>query len=770
MASPSLQVWIVAELALKSLSDASTKTVYLSNRAALDDTNFGRYQPIIQRVSGIGVKAGETLPQSGRGQIVLDNSPNTYGLQRRFGDILERYTAIDQVVTIKIATTALSDLDITGDLSTVWVARIVGARQTYGANPTIILDIAQDTIARRVITKPINTIDFSAAPTASLGKHLPIVIGSSVEVDAIQIDATTTPKYAYCTTLGSTHISGGVQAYYVRDYDGIYRQVTSAGTTSTAVYTIADSGATNADEYWLDTIDETAVKFAVGSKYIGVTVRVKFQGTGVVGWVGGTATQAGKIIFRIYEENESLSVPGQLIGTAVANKADYQASFRGLTSTSFYVEANFDKPVIFSKASNYYLSVAQTFSAVEDDAPPLSNNASATVYDKYLDTSTGRGQELTWVSVTGTNVDRIFDIFGAVFTDTATPSGAEINGDGLGHGYFTITQRAAGFPALNNIPYIVSVNGLKDDSSGTITGAASSVLTTAKHAIRCLDREWNGSTWTGGRFDWTKLSGYHGLGSRIIKGRTEGRTLLQDFISNICKSSASKVLQVNSTTPLAFYAWGTSTTPTVRLSQEDTQIISLERKGTETIINRLTLLYDKRVKDTQLVGVRTQDGQTDFAGVIDWRYTTSALTTALSTNSRSLYGDRVLDAPEHPWIGDSTTAEEMAKYYLGVFAYPLAYATVEVPYLKYSAIEIMDVIYIVHPDLPSYFGTSSNAALPTYGTTTLTEVDLIQGNYWVRAQEIRAQVEGKEIIIGDSDYPRLRLNLKLLLNYPADPT
>ena len=766
MASPSLQVWIVAELALKSLSDASTKTVYLSNRAALDDTNFGRYQPIIQRVSGIGVKAGETLPQSGRGQIVLDNSPNTYGLQRRFGDILERYTAIDQVVTIKIATTPLSDLDITGDLSTVWVARIVGARQTYGANPTIILDIAQDTIARRVITKPINTVDFSAAPTASLGKHLPIVIGSSVEVDAIQIDASTTPKYAYCTTLGSTHISGGIQAYYAKDYDGVYRQVTSAGTTSTAVYSVADSGSSARDQYYLAAIAETGVQFAVGSKYLVASVRVQYRGTGS----GAYAAGEDKLYFRIYEKDVNNGNPSTLLGTATAKCIDYQASFQGSTATKFWVEANFDKPVICSKDSNYIFTVSASDLSAAGAVAPDANNASATAYDRYNEGAAVSSASTNWYTSTGANRDKIFEMFGAVFTDSATPSGSEINGDGLGHGYFTITQRSAGFPPLNSLSYIVSVNGLKDDSSGTITGAASSVLTTAKHAIRCLDREWNGSTWTGGRFDWTKLSGYHGLGSRIIKGRTEGRTLLQDFISNICKSSASKVLQVNSTTPLAFYAWGTSTTPTVRLSQEDTQIISLERKGTETIINRLTLLYDKRVKDTQLVGVRTQDGQTDFAGVIDWRYTTSALTTALSTNSRSLYGDRVLDAPEHPWIGDSTTAEEIAKYYLGVFAYPLAYATVEVPYLKYSAIEIMDVIYIVHPDLPSYFGTSSNAALPTYGTTTLTEVDLIQGNYWVRAQEIRAQVEGKEIIIGDSDYPRLRLNLKLLLNYPADPT
>lgn len=791
MTTSNNQTFIVAEIVLKSKSDSSTKTIYLSNRVALNDTNFGRYIPIITSVSGIGVKSSDTLPVSSRGQLVLDNAPNSYGYQRRLSDFFERYTAIDQAVTIKIATTPLDDLNITADLSTIWVGRVVSHRQNFGKTPTLTFEISQESIARRVITKAIDSTAFPYAPESSLGQHIPVVIGNNVEVKAIPTMTGVSPQYAYSTTLGSTHISGGVQSYYVRDRDGVYRQVSSAPSVSTAVYEYTSSGSTTRHQYWNEDIEEAAYRFAVGSKYIVGTVSMLFHGTGNATWSGGSGDKVGAFIFKLYAHDpigggSSAGGPGELLASAMADKTIYETSFQGATSTTFWVTASFDKAVICAKDSYYWLSVSQTTNlgstANEDLGPPARNSSASGIVRAYLftDSARGRQKEKGWRIKTTAIYDKIFKIYGVTFTDYPNPgTSGTTDAEGLGHAYFQADLNPAidppdgilqSAPAIDELDIVVSVNGLKDDGSGTITGSASSVLTTAKHAIRALDREYNGSAWTGGRFDWTKLSGYHALGNRIIKGRTTGRTLLPDFISAICKSSASKIVQTNSSTPLAFYAWGTTSSPTVRLSQEDTVVLGVDQRGPETIINRLGLLYDKRVRDTDIVGIRTQDGRTDYAGYLNWRYSTNALTTTLSTRSQSLYGDRVLSGPEHEWAADSATAEELAKYYLSVFAFPSVYVSVEVPYLKYSTLEIMDVILIVTPELPGYFGTASSAPLPTYGTGSQDEVDLLLGNYLVRANEYRAQIEGKEFILGETDYPRLKLDLKLLLNYPADPT
>lgn len=782
MTTSNTQTFIVAELTLKSKADSSTKTIYLSNRVTPDDTNFGRYIPIINSVSGIGLKTGDTLPTTARGQLVLDNAPNSFGYQRRLSDFLERYTLIDQVLTIKIATTPLSDLNITADLSTIWVGRVVSSRQSFGKTPTISLEISQETIARRVITKGIDSAAFSQAPEKSLGQHIPVVIGNSVEVKAIQVNSVS-GYYAYSTTLGSTHISGGVQAYYVRDRDGVYRQVSSA--PAGAAYEYTDSGSSTRHLYWNEDIEEAAYRFAVGNKYMISTVEMMFHGTGDATWSGGSGDKMGTFIFKLYEHDRVTGGPGELLATANMDKSVYETQFRGSTSSRFWVGAPFDKVAICSKESYYWLSVSQTTNlgstTNEDLGPPARNSTASGIVRAYLytDSARGRQKEKGWRIKDTAIYDKIFKLYGVTLTDYPNPgTSGTTDSEGLGHAYFEAAQRNITVqgdmvylgPSVADLDFVVEANGLKDDSSGTITGTPSAVLTTAKHAIRCLDREWNGTTWAGGRFDWTKLSGYHGLGNRTIKGRTTSRTLLPDFISAICKSSASKIVQTNSSTPLAFWAWGTTSTPTVRLCQEDTVILSVDQRGVETIINRLGLLYDKRVKNLDLIGERTQDGRTDYAGYLNWRYDTNSLTTTLSTRSQSLYGDRVLSNPGHDWAADSATAEELAKYYLSVFAFPSVYVSVEVPYLKYSTLDIMDVIYIVSPDLPSYFGTASSAPLPTYGTTSLSEVDLLQGNYLVRANEYRAQIEGKEFILGETDYPRLRLDLKLLLNYPADPT
>ena len=79
----------------------------------------------------------------------------------------------------------------------------------------------------------------------------------------------------------------------------------------------------------------------------------------------------------------------------------------------------------------------------------------------------------------------------------------------------------------------------------------------------------------------------------------------------------------------------------------------------------------------------------------------------------------------------------------------------------------MDVVEVVHPSLPSYFGASSDAALPTYEGA---DVEISERQHFKRAKRYRTQIEGKEIDWSFTGHPRIRLTARLLTNYPIDPT
>ena len=109
----------------------------------------------------------------------------------------------------------------------------------------------------------------------------------------------------------------------------------------------------------------------------------------------------------------------------------------------------------------------------------------------------------------------------------------------------------------------------------------------------------------------------------------------------------------------------------------------------------------------------------------------------------------------------------MYRFFASVYAHPHNFVRFEVPLFKYSTLDILDVINLVHPDLPAFHGTSSNAKNPTYGTD---DVPVNVGNYWKRAKSYRAIIEGKQIDMDRDDFPTLLVTARILNNYPKDPT
>ena len=84
----------------------------------------------------------------------------------------------------------------------------------------------------------------------------------------------------------------------------------------------------------------------------------------------------------------------------------------------------------------------------------------------------------------------------------------------------------------------------------------------------------------------------------------------------------------------------------------------------------------------------------------------------------------------------------------------------------YTTMQPLSVIELVHPSMPSYFGTSYNAKLPHYAGA---EVDAGLGYTLTRASTYRLLIEDRFLNYSTGTTPTIRFNCRVLDN-KGDPT
>ena len=588
MTSSNLQAWFYVELTLKAKADGTSKTVYLSNRPILDDTNKGRYIPILAGISGLGNVAGRYLPEPTRGSIEIDNSPGSYGAQRRFADLMDRYTMVAQTFKLYSAVTDYEDLDVSSNFTLQWQG--VVSRYSYEGTK-VKIEVASDIIPRRVVTKAITPGYFPNAPTKSLGKHIPVVFGVGVQCEAIQItpDGGGSYEYAYATTLSDKYVVGGIVGYFAKTKEGSFTQVTSAGTVNAIVLgNTAASGKSNGN--WLGTVDYTFAKpFSVTADtnyvFVSASLRIYKQlGTDTGGTLECTIRKA-----NYYQDVAPTSAPGEVLATSRID-----TSLLASAAGEYDLRFGFPEPLVLSPG-DYYICFTKRCSTGGLVRTYADSGASETGYayeNGLWQTTVAAGYEWYWA------------LYGAVFTDSSSTGNPDR--DGLDYAYFEATQSAdpVSVPDLSKVQYLLSVNGLKDDGSGTITGTPNLTLTGPANAIKVLDKEWNGSTWTGGKLDaseqldsrtYVNQSGtghYH----RQIGGKTEGQTFLDQIYERICRQHGMRICLFNgAASSLALYAWGTHRSTAAVITDEEAKVEQVTQLGVETVINRILMYYDKRI-------------------------------------------------------------------------------------------------------------------------------------------------------------------------------
>jgi hypothetical protein len=787
MSSPKIEGWYYVSITLKSLIDGSTtKTVKLSNRPIIEEADGSTiYFPILKAIENIGGEVGDFVPAAHNGSITLDNSPHSLGFARKFSDLLERYTLAGQPIAIYSAQTTLDDVTINAEFSLDWTT--TGLTWEIDGDD-LRIDVAEQALSNKVITKVIDTVTFTTAPANSVGKYLPIIFGDSVPVKPVLIINGTgivldLHRRAYATNFGTNFINGGAVTIYVKSNSGAtngtnstYSSVSSPSSVTTAFFAPsgAATGAVSLTSSYAFNIEGSGA-LLLGHECLITGGDFEIQGNNTAGTPAGIVTIELLESFTVTGGGASPPNEGNVIATAKVNKSSYTTQWQATAATTSVIPFGFDKPAKLVGSNTYWLAFKG------------SNETGASRTDMKI---TGSGTTYIKASTDATfylsnaAAGARTNLYAAKFTDV--PDAGTTDANGLGYSYIEISQNGGlgTAPSLQNLDIVVIANGITDDGSGTLTGSASARVRAPHHVIKALDLQWTGSAWTttGAKIDQSHFSsslsnhGETGTGvstlalPRQIGGYSEGRKTAADLMAEICRNSAMKISRYNgSSQQFTLYAWGDTRTTVTTITDEDAKLLSVKALGAETIINRVAMNYWKDITFDDLLGAAGKRVDSyKYSTIYD--IATSTLAATLSTTSVNLFGRNELAEENFNFISNNQTtyAQSVAEYFLRTFAFPFVYVELEVPLFKYKTlIEMLDVIEIVHPGLPAYFGSDSNADFPYYsGAVT----ELTSGQYWKRGKRYRAQIEGKVLNYNLGQFPTMRLSARLLLNTGADPT
>lgn len=786
MTAPETSHWLKASITLKHKITLATKTLSFVNRAEIGDVSNDSW-PLLIDVSNLGVASDRVsiLPQSGN--IKLIDSIGSFGVDRKFSDLLERYEIRNQTIEI-LYDQSTTDNNDPSSYTTIFKGTVLNwAINSDQLAPSITINFNSQILSRRYITKKISPNDFPSAPTGSYFKTIPIAIGQGVQVRPILVtsDNSTSATYAYATTLATEHINGGVNTYYIQESDGISRKIVSSSAVTTEVMKVGSFTDTTAISSSKPAGGEQAwriVNFrnSAGTALVWDSENYPFVITQVEIWCygvnDGAAAVSGQVFVKIYDHNTSGDWPGSVIGTAVRDKTDYTASIRG--SSDFTISLTFDKPIpLTGKSLYYYISLGQTETTGDAGTIQIPIYGSATGISNH---SYDRGGYVTntpgeWRKLGSATQDFQYKLYGIRLTDTQTPSSNEINSDGLGHSYFTVTQKTAisstTNPNITSLAYSLDIDGLKDDSAGNITGSASSVITRLHHAVELLEQEYNGSTWGAtGNWDFDAYTDTHtaaisGKFARTISGSTSGDTTFERWLADACKSLAARpVMRKNG--KLAIYYWGIEQASIKTLTQENSKINRVDALDPSYALTTLKLAYDKSILTFKPENLATEDVSKDFQAVLEWYYNANNTATDIIGTAADLFGERYNADLYYTWIDSQRSAEALAFYLLSTYNNPPVYVEVTAPLSEMTSAEPMNVVELKHPALPNFDGASTNAKLPDYQGTA---VDITNGYVLTRAKRYRAQIEGMYINFSDQLIPSMVMTTRLLTN-DKDPT
>ena len=748
---------------------SGSKTIWVTTRPNLGTTlSTYPYWPIILSVSELGIELDEYLPRQATGSIVLDNSSGSVGFGRKFSDYLQRYTIIDQDVEVYLKALAIG----TGSFSfasddKVWAGKVETARCESSDNgATITINVRMDLIDDRLVGFGIDSTQtvFADAPATSLGKWLPVMVGSGTCVPAFRItsDTASIAYFAVAANFADTFIHNMAYAVankyiYSQDVDGEWVPVeydSSAytyGTGTTRDLTASD-----------EVIYQIPNSASANLLTIGASVRMYPRG-------GGSDTSTAQLQLTLYEY-DSENVIGRALTSGSISLTDYDADNNA--GSTFWVYTTWPRAVLLNyDRFSYAIGIRVQNYAITDADICV---AQTDTCKRWLKTQFGGDMPV----YDGVQAAGIVVPLRSYLDDYVTTTSV----NGWRASCFSLSESASYYPqdSWTSCTFMVDAAGLLDDSSGTITGTPSAALTRPDRFLQAITRVWSGSAWDdSGNWDWSTLAATYaicyastGRRTRLLSGATVGATTLFDIVTAICRDTASRI-GVTNAGKLFIWPWGELSTVADVIPAHHILVLDRQHADPSSIVNHVIVNYGQTALNSSWDRNATNRRTSDYNGTLDWQYSTTdaGLTYNQGYYSQTAYGERLLEQPDTQWINSSTAAQTLAESILTRFTHPTILDTLRVPYAEYSTLKTLDVIQYKHPDLDTFYGAWPEDNEPIEDGYD----DTVAGNLWeghnpARCQTYRGQIEGRFIEFNGAAAPTLRLVVRVLQNYPTDPT
>jgi hypothetical protein len=761
---PSINYYHGIKILLRQLDSPSTyRTFYFTDRPNTQATaDTTPYWPILLSVSSFGAEMDEYLPRPFSGSFTIDNSIGTFGEGRKFSDLLERYTAIHQPVEIHIDAIALGSEAVTLDSnSRAWIARVASIDTSPDdEQATLTFNLTQDPIPDSQLCTMVSeaTLDVSLEKQAA-GKWMPIAAGAYNYLPSYRLYQTSERAYFGYATNFSTQFRHYASGAYSRDVDGNWCEITS---NITSAY--SRGGA--ATSYSIDPSVNPEWVFAISnpSAYNGIINGVTFEmdPNGAGGRVSTCAVTVS-LYERVVAAGD-LSMRRLATGTANLSAFDTENN----AGTNFSLVIGFDRAVTLNYGRTAYaigVSCAQ-WAAGE-----------ASIYKCNTDTCTIWRRSLVgnYVSTTTAAAPAMTCTFSTV--NDAAGLGYDNEGKRIAMVYLSTTSGLEPDDMWGSTDLIIKSAGIRDDISGTITGSAFTSITRPDHFIQLVTRtsddygvSWDAST----DWDWTTYASAYtahyttsGSFGRVLLGYQDAPVTMRQMLEGVCRDSASRI-GINADGTLFLWPWGAEATLAATIPPEDIIPVSWTIGDTSSIVNRVRIAYG--VTNIEIVAFRNKKTKSNYTGTYDRIVSFRGVGQTLSLNSVAAWGRRELEISEVEYVGDATSAATLVDHYMIRYAAPLILAEIDVPYHKYSTVQLLQAVKFAHPAFPKYHGASPRHDEPIEQASDVSRAFLKSGRHWHAVKYWRGQVERWSVDKPAGQAPRMKLLLRVLPNYPIDPT
>jgi hypothetical protein len=435
------------------------------------------------------------------------------------------------------------------------------------------------------------------------------------------------------------------------------------------------------------------------------------------------------------------------------------------------------KPVYFAIKSNFQDYSASQHTSISYRVAYREGNLGVDTERKTIKQKKGiESENGEWINSTPAFQEKLaLELYACTYTDNGTPPvSVYALANGLATSYFTLTHDNANFtaPDMSSLDFIFEIDGIEDDSSGTITGVANQLITLPHHVAELLTYNYDGSNWVNNIYDSSTYSGTHtrlsatGYYSRSVAGASNGVVRARQLLNDVMNEHACYLTKVNTTNKLALYAWGTQQAIAFTIYDIDILDFRYTVADRSTIVNVARGSYYKKLTSLNERRVLAQGGEKSYSGYLEYRYNDASLGQAISANSYTLFSDNENIKDTYNYVADATTMRNVLHGILSRNQLPSELVEVTLPLHKFSTLKLWDVVKVITSQLPQTGGTNPDPLPSVYNAGE--EIIYNTDDQLVLAKPYRGQVLKLDYDLS-RDVPSVTVLINLLIN-KADPT